>query len=101
ASAGAGRVGGNGGGRLLDVKDADQGEQAAGGVEIHLDLAGEAFLEELGGLVVQAAPGHVDRLDSFGAAGADRLEVGIADLEIVADRAAEAGEAHADRLKGR
>ena len=86
--------------RLLDVQDADQGEQAAGSVEIHLDLAGEAFLQELGRLVVQAAPGHVDRLDAPGAVVADGAEIGIADLEIVADRAAEAGEAHADRLVG-
>ena len=82
------------------MEHADQGEQAPGGVEIHLDLAGEAFLEQLGGFVVQGAAGHVDRLDAPGAVAAHRFEIGIADREIVADRAAEAGEADADRARG-
>ena len=36
-----------------------------------------------------------------GAVGADRFEIGVADREIVADRAAEAGEAHPDRVERR
>ena len=81
---------------LLDVEDADQGEQAPGGVEIHVHLAGEAFLQQFGALVVEAAAGHVDRLDAAGAVAAHGFEIGIADREIVADRAAEAGEPDAD-----
>ena len=86
--------------RLLDVEHADQGEQPPRGVEIHLDLAVQALLEQLGGLVVErrAGPCRSPRCPR-GAVGADRLEIGFADREIVADRAAEAGEADADRLE--
>jgi len=86
-------------GRLLDVEHAEQGEQAPRGVEIHLDLAGEAFLQQFGAVIVEAAAGHVDRLDAAGAVAAHRLEVGIADREIVADRPAEAGEPDPDRVE--
>ena len=85
--------------RLLDVEDADQGEQAPRGIEIHRHLAVEAILQKLGALVVESAPGHVDRLDPARMVGTDRFEIGIADREIVADRAAEAAEPHPDRVE--
>src|SRR5438309_2374921 len=82
-----------------DVQDADEAEEAAGGVEIQLHLPGEAFLEELGGFVVDGAAGHVDRFQPVRRFGADGFEIAVADREIVAHRALEAGEAEADRLE--
>ena len=46
-----------------DVQDADQREQAPRGVEVELDLAGQALAQQLGAFVVQAAAAHVDGLD--------------------------------------
>src|SRR4051812_2016151 len=83
----------------LDVQHADQGEQPPRRVEVQLDLAVEAFLEQLGRLVVDRAAGHVDRLEALGRIGADRFEIAFADREIVAHRPLEAGEAEADRLE--
>src|SRR5688500_12682739 len=77
---------------LFDVQDADQGEEASGGVEVHLDLVLQAVLEELGSLVVDAAPGHVDRLDALGRVRADGFEIAFADREIVLEGALEAAE---------
>src|SRR3546814_5307390 len=46
---------------LPDMQDADEGKQAAGGIEIGVDLALQPFAQQFGAFVVDAAPGHVDR----------------------------------------
>jgi hypothetical protein len=71
----AGRMRADRGRRLLDVEDAEQGEQAPGGVEIHRHLAVEAILQKLGAFVVEPAPGHVVRLDPARMVGTDRFEI--------------------------
>src|SRR5215469_3957771 len=76
----------------LPVQHGDEREQVAGGVEIDSDLVLEALDQEIGALVVQRAPAHVDRLDLARARGADRLVIAVADDEVVLDDALERGE---------
>src|SRR3546814_18722894 len=64
-------------------------EQPARGDEVDLDLAAEAFLQQLGAFVVQAAPAHVDGLDARRTRRLDGFVIGLADGEVVADDAAE------------
>src|SRR3546814_15272114 len=85
----------------LDVKDADQGEQAPRGVEIDLDLAVESPDQHLRRVVVQRPARHVDCLDLLCRRGADRLIIAVADREIVTDRAAEAPKAEDHRFERR
>ena len=71
------------------MQHADQREQAAGGGEIGLDLPLEPLHEQFGGLIVDAAAGHVDGLDLRRGGLADGLVIAVADREIFADQAAE------------
>src|SRR5688572_8697814 len=80
----------------FDVEHADQREQAPRGVEIDVDLAVQCALQQLGRFVVDRAPGHIDGLDFMLGPCPHRFEIALADREIIADRAAEAGQAHAD-----
>src|SRR3546814_17350504 len=73
----------------LDVKDADQGEQAPRGVEIDLDLAVESPDQHPRRVVVQRPARHVDCLDLLCRRGADRLIIAVADREKVTDWAAD------------
>src|SRR6516164_7970793 len=68
-----------------DVQDADQGEETTRGGAVELDLACEPLTQEVGALVVQPAPAHVDGLDLRGRGGADGLVVAFADREVVLD----------------
>src|SRR5204862_473754 len=79
-------------GLALDVEHADQREQAAGSVEIHVDLAFQPFLEQRRRVVVDAAPRHVDGFDLGGRGVANRGIIAVADGEVIAERAAEGGE---------
>src|SRR5690606_10636342 len=65
-----------------NMQHADEGEQAAGGVEIDIKLVGDALLQHFGGLVVDAAPPHVDGFDLAGGGVANRLIVAVADGEV-------------------
>jgi hypothetical protein len=65
------------------MQHADQREQPARGVKVHLDLAGEPLHQELRALVVQPAPPHVDCLDLARHGGANRLIVALADHEVI------------------
>ena len=87
----------------IGLHGADQGEQPAGGVEIHLELVVEPGAQQLGRLVVEAAAGHVDGFDLVGRGGLDGVVIAVADAEIVADQAAERGQrqiVRGDRLVG-
>ena len=83
----------------LDMEHADQGEQAPCGGMIGFDLSLEPFEQQVGGIVVDRAPRHVDRLDLGRGRLADRLVIAVADREIVADRAAEPREAQHQRFE--
>ena len=83
----------------LDVQNANQREQPPGGVEVHVDLALETFLQQLGGVVVEPAARHVDGFDRVARIAMDRFEIAFANREIIADRAAEAGEAESHGLQ--
>ncbi len=65
------------------MQGGDQGEQAARGRLVDLDLVGQARGEQLGALVVQRGALAVDRLDLARAGGANRRVIGLADEEIV------------------
>src|SRR5882672_4829053 len=65
------------------MQHGDEGEQPPGGVGIHADLALEPLLQQVGALVVERAPSHVDRLDLARGRAADRLVVAVADHEVV------------------
>src|SRR5215471_16481884 len=67
----------------LPVQHGDQREQVARRVEVDDDLVLEPLHQELGALVVQRAPAHVDRLDLARRRGADRRVVAVADHEVV------------------
>src|SRR5690606_8693829 len=73
----------------LPVQREDEGEKPARGVEIHLDLAGEALPQQLRRLVVQPAPAHVDGFDLRRRGRADGRVVALADEPVVLDDAAE------------
>lgn len=51
------------GSRLPCMEGADQGEEAPGGEEIDFHLALQALGQKLRALIVNPAPGHVDRFD--------------------------------------
>src|SRR5688572_25530720 len=70
-----------------DMQHADQGKEPPRGGEVGFDLALEPFEQQLGGFVVDAAAGHVDRLDLARGGATDRLVIAVADREVVADRA--------------
>src|SRR5512145_196969 len=71
-----------------NVQDADQGEQAPRRLAVDRDLALERVGELLRALVVQPAATHVDRLDAARRGAADRLEIALADHEVVLDQPA-------------
>src|SRR5688572_8714774 len=73
----------------LHVQGADQREQPACRSEIHLHLARQAVAQDLGALVVEPTPAHVDGLDLREAGGLDGREIAFADVEILLDDAAE------------
>jgi replicative DNA helicase len=81
------------------VQHADQGEQAAGGGKVGFHFAVQPLQQHFGRFVVDAAPGHVDRLDLLRGGAADRLVIAVADREVFADRAAEAPQAEHDALQ--
>ena len=51
--------------------------------DIDLGLAVEAFLQDARAFVMDAAPGHVDRLDLAGRQTFHRFEIALADLEVI------------------
>ena len=65
------------------MQNANQGKQAACGVDINLGFATEAFLQYARALIVDAAACHVDGFDLAGGKAFDSLEIRLADLEIV------------------
>jgi hypothetical protein len=71
------------------MQHAEQREQAPRGIEIDVDLALQARLQQRRAFVVQAAAAHVERFDLRRRRGADRLEIAFADQEIILDHAAE------------
>src|SRR5690606_14178341 len=83
------------------MQDADQGEETAGGVEIGIDLALQAFAQQFRSLVVDAAPRHVDGLDLRRRRALDGLVVAVADLEIVLHDPAEGRERQDDLAERR
>ena len=78
------------------MQGADQCEQPARGVEIDVDLPGEPLTQELGALVVQAAPAHVERLDLRGTELLDGGVVALAHQEVVLHDLAEGREGQHD-----
>ncbi len=82
-----------------DMQDADQGKEPPGGGKVGFHFAVEPLEQHFRRLVVNPAPGHVDRLDLGGGGLADRLIIRIADREIIADRAAEPAEAEDQRFE--
>src|SRR5262249_50001292 len=75
-----------------DMQNADQGEETARRGAVELDLSGKPLAQQVGALVVQAAPAHVDGLDLRGRSGPDGLIVAFADGEVVLDDAPEGRE---------
>src|SRR5580658_9231034 len=73
----------------LPMQYGEEGEQPPCGVEIHRHLVLQPFPQQLGTLVVERSPPHVDRLDVARRRGADRLVIALADHEIVLDQAPE------------
>jgi hypothetical protein len=74
------------------MQHADQSEQAACGVEIEPDLARQSLHQDVGALVVQRTPRHVERLDAVGRRGADGGVVTVADRVVVLDAPPQRGE---------
>ena len=83
------------------MQHADQREQAAGGIEINVDLALQPFLQQFGGFVVDRAPGHIDRFDLLRRGRSDRLIIAVAYREIILDRPPEPAKREDVRLKRR
>src|SRR5437870_2428135 len=73
----------------LQMQDAEEREEPARRVEIDLDLAFQALFQKRRAFVVQPATPHIQRFYLVGRRIADRLEVAVADEEIVFDHAAE------------
>ena len=71
------------------MQHADEGEQAPRRVVIDFDLAGEAFAQQLGAFVVDAAAAHVEGFDLRRRRGADGFEIALADQKVILDHAAE------------
>src|SRR5258708_24419380 len=65
------------------MKHGDERKQPPRGIEVDGDLMLEALYQELGALVVQSPPSHVDRLDLAWRRRADRLVIALANQEIV------------------
>src|SRR5260370_36370391 len=65
------------------MKHGDERKQPPRGIEVDGDLMLEALYQELGALVVQSPPSHVDRLDLAWCRRADRLIIALANQEIV------------------
>src|SRR5690606_32653558 len=74
------------------MQNADQREKAPGRVKIHVDLAGQAILQGLRALIMEASPAHIDCLDLRGRRRLDRVIIAFADQEIVLDDLAEGRE---------
>src|SRR3546814_12187619 len=71
------------------MQHADESEEAAGGIEVDLDLILEPLHQKLRSFVVQASACHVEGLDMRRRQAADRVVIAFADLEIIADDTAE------------
>src|SRR6185312_11884555 len=84
-----------------DMQDAEQREEPARRAEVDHHALGQALAQYLRAFVVQAAPSHVDRLDARRARRADRLEIALADQEIIFDDAAERRQRHQQPLDRR
>src|ERR1700680_2235951 len=67
------------------MQHADQREEPPRGIEVELDLAREAFLQELRALVMKRPPTHIESFDLLGRSLADGFVVAIADYEVVLD----------------
>src|SRR3954471_3722521 len=67
----------------LPMEYADQSEQAACGIEIEHYLARQTLHQDVGALVVERAPAHIEGLDAIGCGGADGCVVAVADHVIV------------------
>ena len=74
------------------MQDADQGEEAAGGLVVYRDLALQPLGQHARALVVDAAAAHVDRLDLGGGEAFHGVVVALTDPEIVLDDLAEGRE---------
>src|SRR6185312_5080012 len=84
-----------------DMQDAEQREEPARGAEVDHHALGQPLAQQLRAFVVQAATAHVDRLDARRAGRANRLEIALADQEIVFDDAAEWRQRHEQPLDRR
>src|SRR5688500_1848753 len=80
----------------LDMEDADQRKEPPCGGEVGFGLALERVEQRPRAAVVDRAACHVERLDLLRRGLAHRLVVRIADREILAHVAAEAGETEPD-----
>src|SRR5687767_8676193 len=67
----------------------DEREQAPGGVEVDHHLTFEPLYQELGRLVVESPPSHVDGLNLGGRGRADGLVIAVADHLVIANDAPE------------
>src|SRR5260370_42367823 len=65
------------------MKHGDERKQPPRRIEVDGDLMLEALYQEVGALVVQSPPSHVDRLDLAWRRRADRLVIALANQEIV------------------
>src|SRR5262245_43647768 len=74
------------------MEDADEGEKAARGVAVDVDLARQPLAQQRRALVVKAAPPHVDSLDLRWRGGLDGGVVAFANSEIVLHHAAKGSE---------
>src|SRR5271166_1839231 len=78
------------------MQHADQGEQAARGFEIDIDLPRQTLRHQLRAFVVQAAPPHVDGLNALFTSFLDRLDVAIDQHLVVLHQPAERSQRQAD-----
>src|SRR6056297_4353166 len=75
-----------------EMQHANQGEKAPRGVCIDLGLAFEALLQNPRPFVVNAPPGHIDRLDLRRRQRLDRVEIAFTDLPVILDHLPERAE---------
>src|ERR1700733_7804532 len=80
----------------LQMQHAKQREQPPRGIEIDVDLALEARLEQRRAFVVKPSPAHIERFDLRGRRVADRLEIAFADDEVILNYAPQGRERQHD-----
>ena len=83
----------------FDVQDANEGEEPSRSGKVGFDLTLKPLQQQLRGIVVNPAPGHVDRFNLSRGRLSDRLIITVANREVFTDRSAKAREANQKRLK--